>query len=84
MESLDYEGGYPIARLTFHDAALPVEVRLEAFNPMIPLGYGQLVDPLRHLPPHRHATRAACPPKSRFSRRCKTRSAAAGPAASGA
>ena len=37
VESLEYEGGYPIARLTFHDAALPVEVLLEAMNPMIPL-----------------------------------------------
>ena len=37
VESIDYEGGYPIARLTFHDAALPVEVVLEAMNPMIPL-----------------------------------------------
>ena len=37
VASLDYEGGYPIARLAFHDDALPVQVRLEAFNPMIPL-----------------------------------------------
>jgi uncharacterized protein (DUF608 family) len=37
MASLDYEGGYPIARLAFHDPGLPVEVSLEAFNPMIPL-----------------------------------------------
>jgi len=37
VESLDYEGGYPIARLTFHDKALPVEVSMEAMNPMIPL-----------------------------------------------
>ena len=37
VESLAYEGGYPIARLTFRDAALPVEVRLEALNPLIPL-----------------------------------------------
>lgn len=37
VESLEYEGGYPIARLTFHDPALPIEVRLEAANPMIPL-----------------------------------------------
>ncbi len=37
VASIDYEGGYPIARLTFHDAALPVEVALEAMNPMIPL-----------------------------------------------
>lgn len=37
VESLEYEGGYPIARLTYQDAALPVQVLLEAFNPMIPL-----------------------------------------------
>ena len=37
VASLDYEGGYPIARLAFHDPALPVEVSLDAFNPMIPL-----------------------------------------------
>lgn len=37
VESLEYEGGYPIARLTFHDRSLPVEVLMEAFNPMIPL-----------------------------------------------
>ena len=37
VESLRYEGGYPIARLAFHDPELPVQVSLEAFNPMIPL-----------------------------------------------
>lgn len=37
VASLRYEGGYPIARLDFHDPALPVQLRLEAFNPMIPL-----------------------------------------------
>jgi len=37
MESLTYEGGYPIARLAFADDVLPVEVKLEALNPMIPL-----------------------------------------------
>lgn len=37
MASLDYEGGYPIARLDFREPATPVQVRLEAFNPMIPL-----------------------------------------------
>ena len=37
MQSLEYEGGYPIARLSYRDRALPVEVLLEAFNPMIPL-----------------------------------------------
>jgi uncharacterized protein (DUF608 family) len=37
VESLSYEGGYPIARLAFHDKDLPVQVTLEALNPMIPL-----------------------------------------------
>ncbi len=37
VQAIDFEGGYPIARLTFHDKALPVEVVLEALNPMIPL-----------------------------------------------
>jgi hypothetical protein len=32
MASLEYEGGYPIARLTFRDPVLPVEMLLEAFN----------------------------------------------------
>jgi uncharacterized protein (DUF608 family) len=36
MQSLQYEGGYPIARLAFTDPSLPVTIRLEAFNPMIP------------------------------------------------
>ncbi|MGI6164809.1 MAG: GH116 family glycosyl hydrolase [Limnochordia bacterium] len=37
MDSLVYEGGYPIARLGFEDRQLPVDITLEAFNPMIPL-----------------------------------------------
>jgi len=37
MESLTFEGGYPIARLRFSDSELPVEVRMDAFNPMIPI-----------------------------------------------
>ncbi|MCX6900669.1 MAG: GH116 family glycosyl-hydrolase [Verrucomicrobia bacterium] len=36
VASLTYEGGYPIARLDFSDPALPVALRLEAFNPLIP------------------------------------------------
>ena len=63
VESLEYEGGYPIARLTFHDPALPVQVRMEAFNPMIPLGCGQFVDPLRDVPPHGARTRARRRPR---------------------
>lgn len=35
MPSLEYEGGYPIARLRYK-TDLPVSVTLEAFNPMIP------------------------------------------------
>jgi uncharacterized protein (DUF608 family) len=37
VASLRYEGGYPIARLDFQAPDLPIQVRLEAFNPMIPL-----------------------------------------------
>ncbi|MBU4285781.1 MAG: hypothetical protein KKD76_02635 [Verrucomicrobia bacterium] len=37
VPALTYEGGYPMARLNFTDPQLPVTVRLEAFNPMIPL-----------------------------------------------
>ncbi len=37
MASLDYEGGYPVARLEFEDQELPVQITLEAFNPLIPL-----------------------------------------------
>jgi uncharacterized protein (DUF608 family) len=37
VESLEFEAGYPIARLVFHDSALPVQFVLEALNPIIPL-----------------------------------------------
>ncbi|HIE51465.1 MAG TPA: hypothetical protein EYP85_06870 [Armatimonadetes bacterium] len=37
LASLTYEGGYPLARLDFEAPDLPVAVRLEGFNPMIPL-----------------------------------------------
>ena len=36
VPALTYEGGYPIARLAFQDPALPVEVRMDALNPLIP------------------------------------------------
>jgi uncharacterized protein (DUF608 family) len=36
VKALSFEGGYPIARLSFQDDALPVKVRLEGFNPLIP------------------------------------------------
>ncbi len=32
-----FVGQYPVANLTFRDPALPVELELEAFNPLIPL-----------------------------------------------
>ena len=34
--ALTYEGGYPIARLSFQDDALPLDLQMEAYNPMIP------------------------------------------------
>jgi non-lysosomal glucosylceramidase len=34
---IDYTGEYPIATLTYRDAALPVDVSMEAFSPFIPL-----------------------------------------------
>lgn len=37
VESVTFDGVYPFANLTYHDARLPVEVGLEAFNPLIPL-----------------------------------------------
>lgn len=32
-----FTGGYPIAELTYHDPALPLDVRMEAFSPFVPL-----------------------------------------------
>ena len=32
-----FTGAYPFARIDFEDAALPVEVSLEAFNPLVPM-----------------------------------------------
>lgn len=37
LPALAYEGGYPIARLRFETGDLPVDIMLEAFNPLIPL-----------------------------------------------
>ncbi len=34
---VSYEGGYPIARIQYDTSHLPVELTLEAFNPLIPL-----------------------------------------------
>lgn len=37
LPALTYEGGYPIARLRFDTGDLPLDITLEAFNPLIPL-----------------------------------------------
>jgi len=37
LESATFTGEFPMARLAFRDARLPVEVKLEAFSPFIPL-----------------------------------------------
>lgn len=36
FQTLEFEGGYPLARLRFHDPAFPAETTLTCFNPMIP------------------------------------------------
>jgi len=37
LHSAQFEGAYPFARIDFADEKLPVKVRLEAFNPLVPL-----------------------------------------------
>src|SRR5215470_13216011 len=37
LESATFTGAYPFAQIDFQDAKLPVWVRLEAFNPFVPL-----------------------------------------------
>jgi uncharacterized protein (DUF608 family) len=37
VQRVEFGGCYPFAQLRYHDDALPVEVTLEAFNPLIPL-----------------------------------------------
>ncbi|HZT32599.1 MAG TPA: GH116 family glycosyl hydrolase [Bryobacteraceae bacterium] len=40
FQEATFTGAYPFAHVRFRDARLPVEVSLEAFNPMIPLETG--------------------------------------------
>ncbi len=37
VESVTFRGAYPLAEIEYHDRALPVQVRLEAYNPMVPM-----------------------------------------------
>jgi len=37
VENIIYDGEYPISFLKFEDSKLPIEIRLTAFNPFIPL-----------------------------------------------
>lgn len=37
VESTTFTGAYPMARVDYHDGALPVDVSLTAYNPMIPM-----------------------------------------------
>ena len=37
LHSAQFEGAYPFARIAFTDEKLPVKVRLEAFNPLVPV-----------------------------------------------
>ena len=37
LKGATFTGEYPFAHIDFHDAKLPVKVRLEAFNPLVPL-----------------------------------------------
>jgi uncharacterized protein (DUF608 family) len=37
LDGATFTGAYPFARIEFQDAKLPVEVKLEAFNPLVPL-----------------------------------------------
>ncbi len=50
VESLEYEGGYPIARLAFHDAGPARPGAAGSGESDDPAGCGQLIDPLRNLP----------------------------------
>jgi len=36
IRDIHFRGEYPVATLTFHEPGLPVEIELEAFNPLIP------------------------------------------------
>ena len=37
VQATTFTGAYPIAELTYHDPALPLQVSIEAFSPFIPL-----------------------------------------------
>ncbi len=37
LDAAEFTGAYPFARIAFQDATLPVVVKLDAFNPLVPL-----------------------------------------------
>jgi len=37
LDSTTFTGAYPFAQIEFHDTALPLRVKLEAFNPLVPV-----------------------------------------------
>jgi uncharacterized protein (DUF608 family) len=62
LESATFTGAYPFAEIKFRDARLPVEVTLEAFNPLVPLdteasGYPAAILRYRVRNPHPAATK---------------------------
>ena len=46
LDEAEFTGGYPFAKIKYKDAVLPVEVELEAWNPLIPLNVAESALPV--------------------------------------
>ena len=57
LESCTFTGEYPMAKIEFEDAELPVRVSLQAFTPMIPIGRGRIGPAARCAALSRHEPR---------------------------